>query len=311
VWALALPGVRENLVIVSLDADELDLALGQTHHLLGEAGDELAQRLVQVAKLTLRRDGGYFHPTPGDSWREDTYEAVLTVAPSLATEFTGDVTERIWGKLEPVLRQHGRQDVFGVVVEPAVPPLPEVAPDWRGLAEQDTTVGLPTNQARRERADGGYPALDGFTFGSRAEVVVYELLVDLQRDCSRHRAIAVMPLPGAKLRDAGVRTPDFVVLGNGRAVVIEVDGPHHYGSTRKADDADRDRHWDRCGVHTVRIGAHHTDEPAALKELLVKNSRGGFSSPSDGHQRCSGVAASSCTMITSRSIVTTSEAVGG
>ena len=29
--------------------------LGQTHHLLGESGDELAQRLVQAAKLTLRR----------------------------------------------------------------------------------------------------------------------------------------------------------------------------------------------------------------------------------------------------------------
>lgn len=270
-WALALPGVGENLVIVSLDdddADELDLVLGQTHHLLGEAGDELAQRLVQVAKLTLRRDGGYFHPTPGDNWRADTYEAVFAVAPSLTTEFTSEVTERIWGKLEPVLRQHGRDDVFGVVVEPTVPPLPEVAPDWRALAGQDAAGGPPINQARRERADGGYPVLNGLTFGSRAEVVVYELLVDLQRDCSRHQAIAVMPLPGVKLRDAGVRTPDFVVLGNGRAIVIEVDGPHHYGSTRKADDADRDRHWDRCGVHTVRIGAHHTDEPAALMELL-------------------------------------------
>jgi hypothetical protein len=134
--------------------------------------------------------------------------------------------------------------------------------------EQHAAIGLPSNQARRERADGGYPVSDGLTFGSRAEIVVYELLVELQRACSRHRAIAVMPLPAAKLRDAGVRTPDFVVLGNGRAVVVEVDGPHHYGSTRKADDADRDRHWDRCGVHTVRIGTHHADEPAALKELL-------------------------------------------
>jgi hypothetical protein len=29
-------------------------------------------------------------------------------------------------------------------------------------------------------------------------------------------------------------------------VVIEVDGSHHYGRTRKADDEDRDRHWIRC-----------------------------------------------------------------
>jgi hypothetical protein len=270
-WALALTHLDERLVVVSLEddaVDELDLVLGQTHHLLGEVGDELAQRLMQAASLTLRRDGGYFYPMPGDNWRSDTYEAVLEVAPSLIQEFTSEVTERVWCKLEQVLRQHDRQDVMGVVVEPTVSPLPEVAPDWRARAEQQAVVGMPVNQARRERADGGYPVLDGLTFGSRAEVVVYELLVDLQRDCSRHRAIAVMPLPAAKLRDAGVRTPDFVVAGNGRVLVVEVDGPHHYGSTRKADDADRDRHWDRCGVHTVRIGTHHAEEPAALKELL-------------------------------------------
>jgi len=59
-----------------------------------------------------------------------------------------------------------------------------------------------------------------------------------------------------------------VVLGNGRALVAEVDGPHHYRSTRKANDADRDRQWDRCWVHTVRIGTHRADEPAVLKALL-------------------------------------------
>jgi hypothetical protein len=26
--------------------------------------------------------------------------------------------------------------------------------------------------------------------------------------------------------------PDFVVIGGGRTVVIEVDGPHHFGATR-------------------------------------------------------------------------------
>jgi hypothetical protein len=53
---------------------------------------------------------------------------------------------------------------------------------------------------------------------------------------------AVLPLPGAKLRDAGVRTPDFVVVGNSRAAIIEVDRLRHNAWTRKADDQDRDRH---------------------------------------------------------------------
>jgi very-short-patch-repair endonuclease len=65
-----------------------------------------------------------------------------------------------------------------------------------------------------------------------------------------------------------VRAPDFVVIGNGRAVVIEVDGPHHYGRTRKADDATRDRHWGRCGVSTIRITSEHADDPESLKALL-------------------------------------------
>lgn len=82
-------------------------------------------------------------------------------------------------------------------------------------------------------------------FSSRAELAVYQILAEIQRECRVQNAIALLPLPGAKPRDGGVRTPDFVVLGNGRAAIIEVDGPHHYGRTRKADDAARDRHWER------------------------------------------------------------------
>ena len=41
----------------------------------------------------------------------------------------------------------------------------------------------------------------------------------------------------------------FLVLGNSQSVVIDVDGVHHYGTTR-TDDADRNWQWSRCGVHT-------------------------------------------------------------
>jgi len=49
------------------DAGKLDIVLGQAYHLLGEKGDALAQGLILGATLTLRRDGGYFHPTPAIS----------------------------------------------------------------------------------------------------------------------------------------------------------------------------------------------------------------------------------------------------
>lgn len=77
-------------------------------------------------------------------------------------------------------------------------------------------------------------------------------------------AFVILPLPGARLRDAGVRYPDFAVIGNGRAVIIEVDGVHHYAKTRKADDQDRDR----CGVHTIRIPSEHTSNLDSLKDRL-------------------------------------------
>ncbi|MEU8974903.1 hypothetical protein AB0D11_37580 [Streptomyces monashensis] len=58
------------------------------------------------------------------------------------------------------------------------------------------------------------------------------------------------------------------MLGNGRATIIEVDGPHHYRRTLKADDEDRDRHWLHCGIPTIRIAHEHTTSPTALKERL-------------------------------------------
>lgn len=138
---------------------------------------------------------------------------------------------------------------------------------------ESVDAAVPTNQGRRERQRGGYPERDGLVLGSRSEEVVFDLLVELQRKCPRHQAIAIAPVPGVRLRDSGVRTPDFLVLGNGRAVVIEVDDPSHYRTSRKADDADRDRQWNRCGVHTVRLGSHHAEEPEALRDLLAEELR--------------------------------------
>ncbi|MGW6505125.1 AbiJ-related protein [Nonomuraea angiospora] len=247
------------------DASKLDLVLGQAHHLLDADGQGLARDLLRNATLTLRRDGGFFHPIPGDNWTDATYEAVLTVDPALVPEFTPAVTDLIWQHLSTVLKRLQREDVMSLVVEAVLLPLPPVPQNWRQVAATPAA----TNQARRERAVGeGYPTLDGLVFGSRAELVVYQILCEIQRDSSSQRSIAILPLPSAKLRDAGVRSPDFTVLGNGRAVVIEVDGPHHYGRTRKADDEDRDRHWSRCGVPTIRIAHEQADDPVSLKERL-------------------------------------------
>ena len=149
------------------------------------------------------------------------------VDPNALPEFTPEVRDRIWSKVEAVLRGRGRYDVFELIVESNVPPLPDIDADWRTRAGQ-TLAQPPSNQARRERAEGGHPERDGLVFGSRAERAVYDALVSLQRESPQERTFAIVPSAGVKLRDAGVRTPDFLVIGNGRALVIEVDGRHHY-----------------------------------------------------------------------------------
>ena len=264
--AVTGPGRMIRLKIGDNDAGKLDIVLGQAHHLLGESGDAMAQSLIAGATLALRRDGGYFHPDPDDNWTSPSYDAVLTVTPGAAPEFTPDIESRVWDALGTVLAHHGREDVLSMVIAQAIAPLPAVPADWRRQAA-DAAL-RPTNQARRERAGDGYPSQDGLTFGSQAELAVYNILVELQRDFPVRNAFAMLPLPGAKLRDTAVRTPDFVVIGNGRAAVIEIDGPQHSGANRRADDADRDLHWRRCGVSTIRIASEHASDPAGLKARL-------------------------------------------
>ena len=77
------------------DPGKLDLVLGQACQILGDAGHTLAQGLITAATLTLRADGGYYHPTAGDNWTEASSEAVLAVDSRMTAEFTDEVRDRV------------------------------------------------------------------------------------------------------------------------------------------------------------------------------------------------------------------------
>jgi len=47
----------------------------------------------------------------------------------------------------------------------------------------------------------------------------------------------------------------------------------HYAKTRKADDQDRDRHWYRCGVHTIRIPASTPATRIAQRQIARTSGR--------------------------------------
>ncbi|WP_237527205.1 hypothetical protein [Streptomyces sp. SID2119] len=158
------------------DAGKPDLALGQTHHLLDDDGEGLARDLVRSAKLTLRRDGGHFHPMTNGNWTDATYEAVLTLDRALAPEFTTAMAKAIRQRLKAVFKQLERDDAQSPVIEAALRPLPEITQDWRHRGDD------PTKQAGHERqSNQGYPAANGPTFASRAELAVYQILQDLRQ----------------------------------------------------------------------------------------------------------------------------------
>lgn len=246
---------------------ERDEILAQTYHLLAAGGDEQASMLMLDVDCLRIETVGY-DPDTAD-WPVPVLAAVLDVEAFLKPRFTDEVRARIWEKLSYVLRRHGRRAESLLVEET----LPEVATDWRERALRHLTADRATNQARRERTDPDFPTYEGLTFGSREEIEVYKLLVKLQASTPEDQAIAVLPLPTVQLQRMGLRTPDLVVLGNGRALVIEVDGPYHRKPTRKADDSERDRHWRRCGITTYRIPVEHVDEPEELERLLREELR--------------------------------------
>ncbi|MEU6314961.1 Shedu anti-phage system protein SduA domain-containing protein [Streptomyces sp. NPDC047014] len=142
------------------DTGKLDLVLGQTYSLLDRDGEETARDLLRLAVLSLRRDGGFYEPTPGDSWTEDTYEAVLVVDAALLPAFTKPVLDAIWQRLQLVLKRLRREDVQSLVVDGDVGPLPDVLQDWRdNTTEPDGPVGhafrisFPSTEFDVERRD--------------------------------------------------------------------------------------------------------------------------------------------------------------
>ncbi|MFD4413477.1 Shedu anti-phage system protein SduA domain-containing protein [Streptomyces sp. NPDC058476] len=136
---LPLTGPLIPLPLNDDDTGKLDLVLGQTYSLLDCAGEEAARDLLRTAVLTLRRDGGFFHPVPGDGWTAGTYEAVLTVERELHPTCAPETKEVIWQTLETLLSQLGRTDVQGLVVEGDTRPLPNIPPDWRAQATGPAT----------------------------------------------------------------------------------------------------------------------------------------------------------------------------
>lgn len=244
------------------DGERLEYALGATAHLLAQMGDQQASLLLEdVERMDIEsEDRGRHEPDPwGGQVEVPAYEKVfyLEVEPYLQPRFT----EQVLGRILPILR-----DVAARVYLPrpnyletraCLPPIDTKT--WREALRQQYGGDDALNQARRERLSPDSPVKDGLTFSNAYELAVYESLLRLQAATPEDRTFAVAPLPGVRIRAGNVWTPDFLVVGNGRAMVIEVDGPHHAKERRRADDDVRDLQFRRCGLEVRRVPVEYTD----------------------------------------------------
>lgn len=169
-----------------------------------------------------------------------------------------------------VAERNGQLNVGNVEVRLA---LPEVDGDWRAYHAERLSRERPINQARRESGRATHPVEDGLTFGSREEVLVYQSLKRLQTRFPEDNTIAIAPLPAVRLRSGNTWSPDVLVTGRGRAMVIETDGPHHRNTRRYVDDRNRDLQWQRCGVPVVRLAVEDLADNNALDARLLEEIR--------------------------------------
>lgn len=262
---------------------EYDRILGQTTGLLAQRGDDRAVALlVDVRAITLvntdevirtQRILDTFGWSGEETITQTIYRraALFDVDEHLLMRFTEEICQRIAETLSYVADRNGEPDVAYVRVQPA---LPEVDGDWRTSYADRLARERPSNQARREVGMSKHPAEDGLTFGSAEELQVYQALKRLQSDLFQEdRTIAIVPLPGVRLRSGHTWSPDVMVLGQGRVVIFETDGPHHRNSRRYADDRNRDLQWQRCGVPVVRLPVEDLKDTADLEARLLEEIR--------------------------------------
>jgi hypothetical protein len=257
-----------------------DRILGQTTGLLAQRGDEQAVALlVDVRSMALvdtnevvrteqfRDSSGLLTGDPDALVTETIYRraAVLDVDEHLVSRFSDEVCQRIAATLSYVAERNDEENVAYVRPRPA---LPEAEGDWRAAYAARLASDRPSNQARRESAGAAHPVEDGLTFGSAEELRVYRVLKRLQAQFPEQDTFAIAPLPGVRLRSGHTWEPDVLVIGRGRALIVETDGPHHRGERRYADDRNRDLQWQRCGVPVVRLAVEDLHDDAVLSSRL-------------------------------------------
>ncbi|WP_143737852.1 hypothetical protein [Microbispora sp. GKU 823] len=237
---------------------EQELILAQTAFYLEEKGD------IEAATLLLDAESIHFSEND-DSWGGKYHWAYLNVPGWTAVRFDDALLERI----QEALKQIGKRYGLSVTNLELGAALPSVDQEWRRTLYTRLSGDSVTNHAKRVKPD---PRLsrDGFYFMSLEEIRVYDALKRAQAALyasNPANTISIFPLPLGRVGTGNVWTPDFLVVREGRAVLIEVDGPQH--RARVAADRTRDRQWENSGfVKVERIPVEETSRDEELDHIV-------------------------------------------
>jgi hypothetical protein len=240
----------------------LEYVLGATAHLLAQMGDAQASLLLEDVqgidiesedRGEVQEDG--FGPV-GSVWPRNSNVYYLDVEPYLRPRFTPEVLDRILPVMRSLAQRTHLPNLEFLDTRLALPNID--TNNWRDALRQQYASKDVTNSARKERLAPESPVADGLTLTNDEELAVYKALVRLQAATTEDRTFAILPLPGTRIRAGNVWVPDFILVGNGRAMLIEVDGPQHAKEHRRADDDMRDTQWRRCGVQVRRVPVEYT-----------------------------------------------------
>jgi hypothetical protein len=167
---------------------------------------------------------------------------------------------------------------FGALLQPDYDVLNIADVSVRGEADSSTgwrdrafnqLAERPDNQAALAPLPSSYPSQDRIKFRSDAELRVYRALKRIQEKAAKASSgdsLTIIPLPACRVPGRSWE-PDFIVIFRGRALAIEVDGPHHAG--QRAKDIGRDNVLRGAGLGDVRrIDVRDTSDDAHLDEEL-------------------------------------------
>lgn len=197
--------------------------------------------------------------TAHDNWDggRTFYTLYLNLPLALYTQIeqhTEELAKTIPERLQVLLKQHDDHHVVSVDIGPAV----VEDPQWREKAVAWLSGQNVSNQGRVRSSNVAPLTVDGLLFRSQPEINLYRALKSM--------GVSFAPLP---VFVRGGETyqrlePDFVVVRNGMAVVIEVDGDTVHTET-PAEAHARTTMLLHEGVHIERVSASECDTQAKAR----------------------------------------------